>query len=522
MNDLRHDERRTISVGEAPLTIEDILQLSRGEARIALDGSPALSERIEKSSHALNVKLAGGYTIYGVSTGLGDSCVNKLSPELAKELPHNLVRYHGCGTGRILGEYEAAAVLAVRLAALGRGYSGVRRVMLEKLCDVLNARVLPCIPEEGSVGASGDLTPLSYVAAVLIGEREAMLEGEVMPSAEAMKKAGIETIHLAPKEGLAIMNGTSVMTALGCLAFDRARKLARLACAITALASAAMGGEAAHFDDRIFALKPHPGQRLAARWIAEQLAYNKDTCVHPKRVQDRYSIRCAPHVIGVLLDALPWIRRFLEVELNGVNDNPLIEPETGDVLHSGNFYGGHACFAMDGLKNAVANLADLADRQLALMCNESFNNGLPANLLGKTGPEAHAHHGFKAMQISASALTAEALKLTMPASVFSRSTECHNQDKVSMGTIAARDALRVIELTERTLAITLLGACQALDLHGLEGVSEGNRRVYDAVRALVPMTVDDRRQDFEIEIIAAALRADKLGLGSLDEIDALP
>ena len=203
------------------------------------------------------MKLAGGFTIYGVSTGLGDSCVNKLSPELAKELPHNLVRYHGCGTGRILGEYEAAAVLAVRLAALGRGYSGVRRVMLEKLCDILNARVLPCIPEEGSVGASGDLTPLSYVAAVLIGEREAMLDGKVMPSAEAMKKAGIETIHLAPKEGLAIMNGTSVMTALGCIAFDRARRLAKMACAITALASAAMGGEAAHFDDRIFALKPH-------------------------------------------------------------------------------------------------------------------------------------------------------------------------------------------------------------------------------------------------------------------------
>lgn len=521
MTEKNLDSRATTLVGEHPLTIEQILALAAGERRVALDPSPALARRIEMSASILGEKLKGGFTIYGVSTGLGDSCVNKLSPELAKSLPHNLVRYHGCGTGRILGEMEAAAVVAVRLAALSRGYSGVRRVLLERLCEVLNARVLPRIPEEGSVGASGDLTPLSYLAAMLIGEREATLHGEVLESRLALEKAGIAPLALAPKEGLALMNGTSVMTALGCLAFDRARKLARLASAITALASAAMKGEPAHFDDRIFALKPHPGQRLSARWIARQLGYDPKTSRHAERVQDRYSIRCAPHVIGVLVDALPMIRRLLEIELNGVNDNPLIDPETGDVLHSGNFYGGHVCFAMDALKAAVANLADLADRQLALMCNESFNNGLPANLLGMTGPAAHAHHGFKAMQITASALTAEALKLTMPASVFSRSTECHNQDKVSMGTIAARDALRVIELTERTLAVTLIGAVQALDLRGLDGCSAGNLAVHDAVRALVPMTVEDRRQDVEIERIVEALRLDALCLGGTEEIDDL-
>lgn len=521
MSQKHQDTRDTILVGETPLTIEQILALATGESRVALDPSPELARRIEMSATILGDKLKGGFTIYGVSTGLGDSCVNKLSVELAKSLPHNLVRYHGCGTGRILGEIEAAAVVAVRLSALSRGYSGVRRILLDRLCEVLNARVLPRIPEEGSVGASGDLTPLSYLAAMLIGEREATLHGEVLQSALALEKAGVTPIELAPKEGLALMNGTSVMTALGCLAFDRARRLARLASAITALASAAMRGEPAHFDDRIFALKPHPGQRLCARWIARQLGYDPKTSPHAERVQDRYSIRCAPHVVGVLIDALPMVRRFLEIELNGVNDNPLIDPETGDVLHSGNFYGGHICFAMDALKSAVANLADLADRQLALMCNESFNNGLPANLLGMKGAAANAHHGFKAMQITASALTAEALKLTMPASVFSRSTECHNQDKVSMGTIAARDALRVIELTERTLAVTLLGAVQALDLRGLDGCSKGNRAVYDAVRAIVPMTVEDRRQDFEIERIVEALHLDELGLGSCEEIDDL-
>lgn len=499
------DPRPTVLIGEKPLTLEQILSLASGESRAAIDPSPALARRIELSASILSEKLRGGFTIYGVSTGLGDSCVNKLSPELAKALPHNLVRYHGCGTGRIFGEVEAAAIVAVRLAALGRGYSGVRQVLLERLCELLNTRVLPCIPEEGSVGASGDLTPLSYLAAVVIGEREATFEGEVLGSRIALEKAGLAPIDLAPKEGLALMNGTSVMTALGCLAFARARKIARLSCEITALASVAMEGEAAHFDDRIFALKPHPGQRLAARWIAESLGYDPKTWKSPKRVQDRYSIRCAPHVIGVLLDALPMIRRTLEIELNGVNDNPIVDPETGDILHSGNFYGGHVCFAMDGLKTAVANVADLADRQLALLCNEAFNNGLPANLLGMTGPSAHAHHGFKAMQITASALAAEALKLTMPASAFSRSTECHNQDKVSMGTIAARDALRVIELTERVLSIALMAACQAVDLRGLDRCSDTSRTIYKVVRSLVPKTVEDRRHDLDIERIIEGL-----------------
>ncbi len=506
-----------IRVGTVPLKIEDVLALAHGRARAALDSSPELLARIEQSNEVLNKKLSAGFTIYGVSTGFGDSCTNKVSPELALQMPHNLLRYHGCGTGRIFAPLQATAITAVRLAALGRGYSGARRVLLQRLCDFINLGIAPQIPEEGSVGASGDLTPLSYLAAAIIGEREVFFRGEPMTAAQALAKAGLEPLALGPKESLALMNGTSVMTALGCFVFDKAKRLARLSAAITALASDAMRGEPAHFDDRIFALKPHPGQRMVARWIAEGLDFVPGQTPQAVRVQDRYSIRCAPHVIGVLVDALPAARKTLEIEINSVNDNPIIDPETGDILHSGNFYGGHVCFAMDGLKNAVANLADLHDRQLALLCNECFSNGLPANLVAVKGPEFAVHQGYKAMQITASALTAEALKLTMPASVFSRSTECHNQDKVSMGTIAARDAVRVLELTERVAIITLMACCQAIDIRGPETCRPRTRQIHAAVREVSPLLLSDRRLDLDIVKVLEAWNAGALGVGEAGE-----
>jgi len=458
--------------------------------------------------------VSAGETIYGVTTGFGESCQTAVTPELSTDLARNLVRFHGCGTGRPLDDEAAAAVVAVRLATLSRGHSGVREVLVERLCALLQHRILPVIPEEGSVGASGDLTPLSYVAALIMGEREARVEGAtVAAAAEALARAGLDPLPLAPKESLALMNGTSAMTALACLAFDRARRVARGAAAVTGLLSEALLGEPSHFDARIFEAKPHPGQALCARWIREQLGPSAPRGV---RVQDRYSIRCAPHVIGVLLDALPYIRRTVEIEINGANDNPLIDPDTGDVLHGGNFYGGHIGHVMDGLKLAVASVADLLDRQLALACSPETNHGLPANLVAVQGPARSAHHGFKAMQISASALTAEALKLTMPATAFSRSTECHNQDKVSMGTIAARDAVRACELGERVLAIVLLAACQALELRGAEP-RPGNKALLSAVRAHAPANLGDRRQDVDIEAIVAALRGGTLSLGAPEE-----
>ncbi|HEX9051267.1 MAG TPA: aromatic amino acid ammonia-lyase [Anaeromyxobacter sp.] len=503
---MNRSARPVVALGDLPLTIEGVVALARGEARPVLDPSPAVRERLRSAVAALDRRLARGEVIYGVTTGFGDSCETAIESELAFELPMNLVRFHGCGTGRVLGDEEAAAVVAVRVATLARGWSAVREVLVERLCELLDRRILPVIPEEGSVGASGDLTPLSYLAALVMGEREARVDGKVVPAAEALARAGLPPLALRPKESLSIMNGTSVMTALACLAFERARRLARTASTITALASDVLRGEASHFDARIFEAKPHPGQALSARWIREHLEYHPALGRTATRVQDRYSIRCAPHVIGVLLDALPAMRRSIEIEVNGANDNPLVDPASGDVLHGGNFYGGHVAFAMDALKAAVANVADLLDRQLALLCHPGTSNGLPANLVARRTPDRAAHHGFKAMQISASALTAEALKLTMPASVFSRSTECHNQDKVSMGTIAARDALRVLELSERVAAIVLLAACQAVDIRGPAECRARTRAVHAEVRARVEVNGADRRQDGDIEAAVELLR----------------
>lgn len=529
------DSRPIVALGAAPLSVDDVVALARGLARPAIDEDPELRFRIAASVRFVEDELAAGRAIYGITTGFGASAEFTVDPEVARKMPLNLLRYHGCGTGRLLSEVESAAVLATRLASISRGYSAVRLEVLERLALLLDRRVLPCIPAEGSVGASGDLTPLSYVAALLVGEREAWVDGRAVAATAALARAGLEPMTLAPKESLAIMNGTSVMSALGCLAWTRARQLARFAASLSAMTSDVLFGVPGHFDDRIFALKPHPGQRTCARWIREGIlareggaprlqyqwvAADDETVLHGlvrgARIQDRYSIRCAPHVIGVLLDTLPWTRDVLETELNGVNDNPLIDPEAGEALHGGNFYGGHACLVTDTLKNAIANVADLLERQLVLLNNPLTNEGLPPNLVAREGADRTTHHGFKAMEITASALTAEALKLTMPASVFSRSTESHNQDKVSMGTISARDCLRILELSETVAVIHLLALCQAVDLRGPKRCHERSRALRDAVREDVLVNDADRRMDGDIDKVLARYRAGKLPVGEVD------
>ncbi|PRQ03690.1 Histidine ammonia-lyase [Enhygromyxa salina] len=500
---------RTVIIGAGPIGAEDVLAIARGGARVELAAD--LRARLGVGAQALADRIGAGERVYGVTTGFGESCVTEVPDAHVPELPLNLLRFHGCGTGRIFDEVEAAAIVVARIASLAGGWSAVRPELVERLCVLLNHRALPRIPAEGSVGASGDLTPLSYIAALLVGERECSYEGQVHSASAVLARLELEPLRLAPKESLAIMNGTSVMTALICLAIARAERLGRLSATITATASDAMAGNPAHFDARIYAAKPHPGSIRYAGWVRDHLEYTPGPAFEG-RIQDRYSIRCAPQIVGVLLDALAWMRAWTQVELNGANDNPLIDPDTGGALHGGNFYGGHACFVADALKNAVANLADLHDRQLALLCSSHSNAGLPENLNGRQGPDSAAHHGFKAMQIAASALTAEALKLTMPASVFSRSTECHNQDKVSMGTIAARDALRILELTEQVFAILVLAVAQAVDLRVRAGGScrAQSLALRDAVRERVPFVDADRRQDGDIAAILAMLRADEL------------
>jgi histidine ammonia-lyase len=483
--------------------VADVVAVARDSARLELERDPAYRARLEAGRAALEAALRKGVPVYGVTTGVGASQGREIPASERKLVTQNLLRFHGCGTGRVLDGEEAAAVVVARLASLARGYSGVRPEVLVRLCELLDRRILPRIPEEGSVGASGDLTPLSYLAALLVGEREALVCGEVVAAADALARAGLEPLELEPKESLALMNGTSVMTAIACLCIERATRLARWACTLTAMTVRAIAGNPRHFDRAIFELKPHPGTRRAATWIREDL--EPIAGLQPVRLQDVYSVRCAPHVIGVLLDALAFATQAVEIELNSVNDNPIVDPETGAVLHGGNFYGGHVAFAMDGLKSAVASVADLLDRQMVLLCSPATSGGLPENLT----PNGGGNHGFKAMGISTSALTAEAQKLTMPAAAFSRSTESHNQDKVSMGTIAARDCRRALELSETVAAIVLLADCQALELRG-DAAPGRARELREIVRKSVPALVADRRQDLDIERVLALYRAGEL------------
>jgi len=465
-------DSRSIRFDGRPLAIEDVCAIAARDARAELSADPAFRARIRRGSEFLERLLREDGVVYGVTTGYGDSCTVVIPPELVPELPHHLFAYHGVGLGRMLDPAETRAVLAARLQSLAQGVSGVSVELLDQLAAFIEHDVLPQIPAEGSVGASGDLTPLSYVAAALCGERSVLFQGRVQPAAEALETLGRAPLRLRPKEGLAIMNGTAVMTALACLAWRRADYVCRLASRLTACNVLASAGNAHHFDEALFAVKPH--------------------------------------VVGVLEDALPFLRQLIESELNSANDNPIIDGEREQVLHGGHFYGGHVAFAMDSLKNAVANVADLLDRQLALLVDTRYNHGLPSNLSGATGARAPINHGLKALQISVSAWTAEALKQTMPASVFSRSTECHNQDKVSMGTIAARDCLRVLELTEQVCAAMLVAARQGVALRcAQDGVVPGAAlQAFQAdLEKRIPFVAEDRALDADLITLLAALRS---------------
>jgi len=507
----------SIQFGESRIKIEDIINIAENTVDISFSQSENFTHKIDSGVKFLDTLLKEDGVIYGVTTGYGDSVTVDVPLELVKELPLHLTRFHGCGLGEMFTSFEGRAILATRLTSLAQGYSGVSWPLLNLLQAFLKHDIVPVIPQEGSVGASGDLTPLSYIAGALVGERNVYYKGQVKNSLEVMKEIGLEPITLRPKEGLAIMNGTAVMTAISCIAYNRAQYLTKLAARITALSSLALKGNSHHFDDILFSVKPHPGQQQVATWIRNDLNHVD----HPRnadRLQDRYSIRCAPHVIGVLQDSLPWFRQMIENELNSANDNPIIDGPGEHVLHGGHFYGGHIAMVMDSMKTAVANLADLADRQIASLVDTRYNNGLPSNLSMSEGARRHINHGFKAVQIGASAYTAEALKHTMPASVFSRSTECHNQDKVSMGTIASRDALRVLQLTEQVLASALLVAIQGIRIRIASGelvhdtLPKSVITMYDDICEFFEPLVEDRPLDTLLRFTVNAIQTQRWDL----------
>ena len=510
------------------LSLDDVVAVAHGAPAVLPD---RIAEAMRASVALKDELVAAGQPVYGVTTGFGDSVTRQIGPAKTTALQQNLILYHMNGTGPPAGDEVVRATLLIRANCLARGNSGVRPEIAARLLDHLRLDVLPVVPERGSVGASGDLVPLSHVAATVLGEGWVRHRGVRRPAADVLAEVGLPPAELRAKEGLALINGTAFSAAFAALATAGARRVARVAELCTAMTSEAVLGNRGHFHPFVHEHKPHPGQVASAGRVWSLLADSRLAMDHgqvvglaggldgrlfaesTRSIQDRYSIRCAPHVIGVLHDTVEWVRRWVEIEINSSNDNPLFDVSSGQVHSGGNFYGGHLAQAMDALKVAVAGVADLLDRQLEQVVDEKFNRGLPPNLVPAFDADewrAGLHHGFKGMQLACSSITAEALKTSTPAGLFSRSTEAHNQDKVSMSALAARDARTVVELTEEVAAIHLLALCQALDLRGVELSAPPVRAVHALVRAEVPTLRDDRAMAGDIAAVLRLLRAGAL------------
>jgi histidine ammonia-lyase len=481
---------------------DTVLDVALDGARVTLGEAPGWREQIEQSRRHLERMLDEGARVYGVSTGVGNSSFHAIDREGLVAHAQSVMRQHGCGVGEPFSEIEARAVVFARLVSLSKGLSGVRFSLLEALAALLNHDIAPAIPRFGSVGASGDLTPLSYVAAAIAGEREVYYLGRIVAAEHALAEEGLRPFRFAPKETLSVMNGTSVMTAVGILTTARFEAIIELAERASALAVELLFGRSQAFDARIHAAKPHPGQVESASRIARALAGSRlvDPPISEGRtVQDRYSLRCSPHVLGAARDAVAWARQLLEIELNSANDNPLIDADRGEVLFGGNFFGGHPAIAMDLVKIAAASVADLVDRQFALLVDRHDNMGLPETLVAYDGC------GVKGLQMTCSALTALAVQRSASDTVLSRSTECANQDKVSMGLNAAVNASESVGYLSNALATELIALSNAAALRDQCRVSPAGRSLLAHVRSLSPVLSEDRRLDIDIARVTASI-----------------
>jgi histidine ammonia-lyase len=506
-----------IEIADGDVPLKALADVAFEGSRVRLSPAPEWTEKLQKGRAALERSLRGGHPVYGVSTGVGYSSKHAVDPTHIQEFAYQIIRQHGCGLGEMFSIQQARAIVFARLVSLAKGYSAVRPELLQTLCGLLNQGVIPVIPMLGSVGASGDLTPLSYLAAVLAGEREAYYGGGVLPAAEALQRAGLEAHRFVPKESLAIMNGTAVMTAVGAINAVRMERGLAAGEAATALAAEVMFGRSQAFAPIAHRLKHHPGQIASAGAIRSALAGSRmiDSGKSEDRlVQDPYSIRCAPHVIGAARDSLTWVRDVLHRELNSVNDNPIVDPDGGETVFAGNFYGGHVALAMDLVKVAAASVADLADRQFALLLDSRLNAGLPETLVAYTGC------GVKALQITCSALTALAVQRSAPDTVLSRPTEASNQDKVSMGLNAALNAAEVITLLQQVLAALLVGLSNAAALRDEALLCQGSRQLLDRVRSMSPVLTADRRLDHDLRDLTQAIDAGRVCSDDHSPMDA--
>jgi histidine ammonia-lyase len=480
----------TLILKPAALTLKDLRAIWQGEVRLELD--PAAWTAVEASHNAVAEIVARGAPAYGINTGFGKLASTQIANAQLHTLQENLIRSHSVGVGAPMEDRVVRLIMASKIASLARGFSGVRRQTLETLLAAYNADVLPLIPSKGSVGASGDLAPLSHMTLALMGEGRARLGGETMPAADALKAAGIEPIRLAAKEGLALINGTQASTALALQGLFLAERVFASAIAAGALTVDAARGSDAPFDPRIHAVRGQPGQRAVAEHYRELLsgsAIRQSHLVGDDRVQDPYSLRCQPQVMGACLDLMRQSARTLEIEANAVSDNPLIfEEQMGHIVVSGgNFHAEPVAFAADTLALAIAEIGALAERRIALLIDASLSK-LPPFLV----PNPGLNSGFMIAHVTAAALASENKSLAHPASVDSLPTSANQEDHVSMATYAGRRLTEMAHNSAHIVGIELLAAAQGIDFHRPLKSSVQLEAVYAALRAEVPFYGEDR------------------------------
>ena len=497
-----------LSLDGQPLTLAEIDEVAVSGRAVEVE--PAALKRVAESRGLIEIILDAGETVYGVNTGFGKLADVRIPGDKLAELQINLVRSHAGGVGEPLAEAESRAMVLLRANVLAKGFSGVRPELLELLVAMVNAGVHPVIPEKGSVGASGDLAPLAHLALVVVGEGEAFYRGERIGGAEALRRAGLTPLQLTAKEGLALLNGTQAMTAVGALAVSRARRVAELCDLSGAISLEALKGTPAAFDERIHKARPHAGQIAAAEHLLRLMAGSEIRESHRQgdtRVQDAYCLRCMPQVHGAVRGVLEHVAAVLETEAGSATDNPLVFPgRDATVISGGNFHGAPLSYAFDYASIAMTDLAGITERRIDRLLNPDINEGLPAFLSTDPGLSS----GFMIAQIVAAALINECQVLAHPSSTGSIPTDGGKEDHVSMGMTGAIKLRQIVEHAERVLAIELMCAAQALEFRRPLKSSRRIEAAHDAVRKVVPRLERDRVLAPDIAAMAEAIRSGKL------------
>lgn len=469
------------------LTIEEFIQITRGRKKIAL--SEEAIKRVNESRALVDKLVDENKVVYGITTGFGKFSDVVITGDETRELQRNLIVSHACGVGEPLPEDIVRGIMLLRINALAKGYSGIRISTLNTLIEMLNKGVHPIIPEKGSLGSSGDLAPLAHMVLVMLGEGEAIFKGKRMSGKEALEKANIKPVELTSKEGLALINGTQVMTSIGAHVIYDSIILSKTADIAASLTIEALNGIIDAFDMRIQKVRPHKGQIDTSKNLLKLLE-NSSMVSHQGeiRVQDAYALRCIPQVHGASKDCFNYVKEKVEIEMNSATDNPLIFYEDGEVISGGNFHGQPMALAFDFLGIGLSELGNISERRLERLVNPSLSNGLPAFLIKKGG----LNSGFMIVQYSAASLVSENKILAHPASVDSIPSSANQEDHVSMGTIASRKAMEILKNVRKVLSMEILAACQGIDLRGNKGLGVGTNIVYNIIRENIDFLDEDR------------------------------